>query len=82
MACVRQAQLVITNDSSVMHLSGTTDTEILVLGSSQRPEIRFPYRNGSQEYKIRMVLGTCDLFCASDLKYNVREHGTLNIVRQ
>ena len=26
------------------------------------------------------VLGTCDLFCASDLKYNVREHGTLNIV--
>ena len=56
-----------------MHLSGTTDTEILVLGSSQRPEIRFPYRNGSQEYKIRMVLGTCDLFCASDLKYNVRE---------
>ena len=75
-----KAQLVITNDSSVMHLSGTTDTEILVLGSSQRPEIRFPYRNGSQEYKIRMVLGTCDLFCASDLKYNVREHGTLNIV--
>ena len=74
-----KAQLVITNDSSVMHLSGTTDTEILVLGSSQRPEIRFPYRNGSQEYKIRMVLGTCDLFCASDLKYNVREHGTLNI---
>ena len=75
-----KAQLVITNDSSVMHLSGTTDTEILVLGSSQRPEIRFPYRNGSQEYKIRMVLGTCDLFCPSDLKYNVREHGTLNIV--
>ena len=75
-----KAQLVITNDSSVMHLSGTTDTEILVLGSSQRPELRFPYRKGSQEYKIRMVLGTCDLFCASDLKYNVREHGTLNIV--
>ena len=75
-----KAQLVITNDSSVMHLSGTTDTEILVLGSSQRPELRFPYRNGSQEYKIRMVLGSCDLFCASDLKYNVYEHGTLDIV--
>ena len=75
-----KAQLVITNDSSVMHLSGTTDTEILVLGSSQRPELRFPYRNGSQEYKIRMVLGSCDLFCASDLKYNVYEHGTLDLV--
>jgi FkbM family methyltransferase len=77
---LNKAQLVITNDSSVMHLSGTTDTEILVLGSSQRPEIRFPYRNGSQEYKIRMVLGSCDLFCASDLRYNVIEHGTLNEV--
>ena len=75
-----KAQLIVTNDSSIMHLSGTTDTEILVLGSSQRPELRFPYRKGSQEYKIRMVLGSCDLFCASDLKYSVWEFGTINQV--
>ena len=75
-----KAQLIITNDSSIMHLSGTTDSEILVLGSSQRPEIRFPYRNGSQEYKIRMVLGSCDLFCASDLRYNIKHHNDINTV--
>ena len=67
------ASCFITMDSGLLHLAGTTDSEIIQLGSSINPEFRSPYRKGSQEYKYNYVVGGCGLNCASDIKYGVRE---------
>jgi hypothetical protein len=60
-------------DSGLLHLAGTTDAEIIQLGSSINPEFRAPYRNGSQSYRYHYVKGPCNLFCASNLKYSLRD---------
>jgi ADP-heptose:LPS heptosyltransferase len=67
----------VTMDSGLLHLAGTTDSEIIQLGSSINPEFRAPYRYGSQEYKYNYVRGGCGLNCASDVKYGVREWGSI-----
>jgi ADP-heptose:LPS heptosyltransferase len=67
----------ITMDSGLLHLAGTTDAEIIQLGSSINPEFRSPYRKGSQNYKYHYVSGGGGLHCASDMKYGVREWNTI-----
>ena len=67
----------ITMDSGLLHLAGTTDCEIIQLGSSIDPEFRSPYRHGSQQYKYHYVNGGCGLHCASDMKHGVREWGSI-----
>lgn len=67
----------VTMDSGLLHLAGTTNAEIIQLGSSINPEFRAPYRNGSQEYKYHYVRGGCDLFCASNMKHGVKEWGNI-----
>ena len=67
----------VTMDSGLLHLAGTTDSEIIQLGSSINPEFRSPYRKGSQEYKYHYVRGGCDLNCASNMKYGVREWNSI-----
>lgn len=68
----------VTMDSGLLHLAGTTDAQIIQLGSSINPEFRSPFRNGSQEYKYHYVRGGCGLNCASDVKYGVREWGSIH----
>lgn len=68
----------VTMDSGLLHLAGTTDCEILQLGSSIDPEFRAPYRKGSQEYKYNYIRGGCGLHCASDLKHGVKEWGSIH----
>ncbi len=70
---INNSSCFITMDSGLLHLAGTTDCEIIQLGSSINPEFRSPYRNGSQKYKYHYVMGGCGLHCASDMKYGVRE---------
>jgi autotransporter strand-loop-strand O-heptosyltransferase len=74
---LNKSTCVVTMDSGILHLAGTTDTHILQLGSSIDPEYRAPYRKGSQKYKYSYLGGTCKLFCASNMKYSLRdwEHG-------
>jgi FkbM family methyltransferase len=50
------------------------------LGSATHPLLRIPYRNNTQNYKYDFVGGTCNIFCNSDLKYNVQEWGHINAV--
>jgi autotransporter strand-loop-strand O-heptosyltransferase len=69
---------VITMDSGVLHFAGTTDTYIIQLGSSINNKLRAPYRNGSQDYKYKYISGPCDIFCASNMKYGVKEWGSIN----
>lgn len=74
---INNSMCFVTMDSGLLHLAGTTDSEIIQLGSSINPEFRSPYRNGSQEYKYHYVNGGCELHCASDMKYGVREWGSI-----
>ena len=74
---INKSSCFVTMDSGLLHLAGTTDCEILQLGSSINPEFRAPYRNGSQEYKYHYVGGSCPLLCGSDMKYGVKEWGNI-----
>jgi len=77
---LNKSTCVITMDSGILHLAGTTDTHILQLGSSIKPEYRAPYRLGSQGYKYSYVAGSCGLHCASNLKYSLRDWGHIQSV--
>lgn len=70
---INKAKCVVTMDSGILHLAGTTDTHIVQLGSSIHPEFRAPYRHGKQSYKYSYVAGGCNLFCASNMKYSLRD---------
>jgi len=70
---LNKAKIVVTMDSGILHLAGTTDTHIIQLGSSIHPYYRAPYRHGSQAYKYDYVKGDCDIFCASSMNYMLRE---------
>lgn len=67
----------VTMDSGLLHLAGTTDANIIHLGSSIKAEFRIPYRHGTQNYKHHYVSGGCNLACASDMKHGVNEWGTI-----
>ena len=77
---MNKSMCFVTMDSGLLHLAGTTDSHILQLGSSVKPDFRAPYRNNTQSYKYDYVSGSCNIFCASDLKYAVKEWGTINSV--
>ena len=72
---IKNSKGIITMDSGILHLAGTTDTHIIQLGFNANPKFRAPYRKGTQDYKYTYVKGGCDLECASSLKYNIKEHG-------
>jgi ADP-heptose:LPS heptosyltransferase len=74
---INRAKCFVTMDSGLLHLAGTTDTQIIHLGSHITPEFRIPYRNGSQDYKYDYVRGGCDLECGSNMKYGVKEWGNI-----
>lgn len=74
---INKSKVFVTMDSGPMHLAGTTDAFIIQLGSSINNKLRAPYRNGSQEYKYKYISGSCNVFCASDMKYGIKEWGTI-----
>jgi len=75
---INKSALIVTMDSGILHLAGTTDAQILQLGSSVHPGFRAPYRKGVQSYKYSYILGECSLFCSSDMRYNIRHNGNHN----
>ena len=77
---INGADAVITMDSGVLHLAGTTDTFIIQLGSNIDPTFRAPYRKSKQSYKYQYVLGGCSIHCASDMKYSLRDWGGIQNV--
>ena len=70
---LNNAEYVITMDSGILHFAGTTDTFIIQLGSSINNKLRAPFRKNSQDYKYKYISGPCKIFCASDMKYGVKE---------
>ena len=69
---------LVSFDSGPVHLAGTTDSWIFQIGGSVRPEKTTPWRNETQDYKFKFIGGECKLFCGTDPKYSVKEHGTIN----
>ena len=78
---INKAFCVITMDSGILHLAGTTDTHIIHLGSHLKPEFRIPHRRGIQGYKHTYIHGSCSLFCGSDMKYGIEEWGDIQGVQ-
>jgi ADP-heptose:LPS heptosyltransferase len=70
----------VTLDSGLLHLAGTTDTFIIQLGSAKDPRFSSPYRKGTRNYKYIYVKGKCDLFCTNNMKYSIKEWGTMNSI--
>jgi len=77
---INGAKCIVTMDSGPLHLAGCTNVNIIQLGSAIHPSFRAPYRYGRQDYNYTYVGGTCNLFCNSNLFYNVREWGHINAV--
>jgi len=73
-----KTQCLITMDSGILHVAGTTDCNIIQLGSSINYKLRAPWRKGRQDYKYYYVGGSCNIFCGSDLKYGLKEHGSIH----
>jgi hypothetical protein len=74
---IQKSLSFVTMDSGLLHLAGTTDAQIIQLGSSINWKLRAPYRNGRQDYKYHYVDGECKIACASDMRYGVREWGSV-----
>lgn len=74
---ISKAECFVTMDSGLLHLAGTTNTNIIHLGSAINPKLRAPYRFGNQEFKYNYVRGSCGLECCSNMKYGVKEWGTI-----
>jgi len=74
---INRCHAVVTMDSGILHLAGTTQSKIVHLGSSINPVFRTPYRKWCQEDIYRYVSGNCKLMCASDMKYGVQVWGNI-----
>lgn len=68
---VNNSFVVITMAAGLLPFAGTTDANIIELGSATHPEYRTPFRNGTQSYKHKFIGGSCRIHCQSDMKYNV-----------
>jgi glycosyltransferase involved in cell wall biosynthesis/ADP-heptose:LPS heptosyltransferase len=77
---INGAQCLVTMDSGPLHLASCTDTHIIQLGSAINPAFKRFYRNGDWKHKYHFLGGSCQLFCNTNLFYNVKEWGDVNSV--
>lgn len=75
---INNSRALISFDAGPIHFAGTTDTNIIQIGASIDPRKTSPYRKGTQDYKFKFIGGSCKLFCGTDPKYSVQEHGSIN----
>ena len=73
-----KAKYVITTDSGILHLAGTTDSEIIYIAMGRDPRLTTPYRNGSQDYKLKIISNNCK-FCMSNMEIlNKKQNANLS----
>ena len=75
---INKAEAVVTMDSGILHLAGTTQTPIIELGSPINPEFRRPRRKNSKHIYVR---GGCGLHCSSNMKYALEYWPTIDYVQ-
>ena len=74
---ISRSKCFVTMDSGLLHLAGTTDAQIVHLGSIIRQEFRAPYRKGGQSWRYDYIRGGCALECGSDAKHGIKEWGNI-----
>lgn len=77
---INGSECFVTMDSGPLHLASCTDTHIIQLGSAINPSFKRFYRNGDWNYKYHFLGGSCQLFCNTNLFYNIKEWGDINSV--
>lgn len=77
---INNSNLFVSFDTGPLHLAGTTDAEILHLGSAKDPRLVAPYRKGTQSYKYNYLKGNCDFYCTNNLRYSIKEWKSINNV--
>ncbi len=50
-ALISKARILISNDSSPIHIAGAFDNHIILIPTCKHPDHLLPYRNGRQDYK-------------------------------
>jgi ADP-heptose:LPS heptosyltransferase len=75
---INDAKAVITMDSGILHLAGTTSTDIVELGSPINPDFRRPRRKKGKHIYVR---GACGLHCSSNMKYALEYWPTIDSVQ-
>jgi ADP-heptose:LPS heptosyltransferase len=75
---INDAAVVVTMDSGILHLAGTTKTDIVELGSPINPEFRRPRREKGKHIYVR---GGCGLHCSSNMKYALEYWPTIDSVQ-
>lgn len=78
---INDAAAVVTMDSGILHLAGTTETFIVQLGSAINPEFRIPYRSGLEHHDHIYIEGDCELYCCSNMKYALEYWDTIDSVQ-
>ncbi len=54
-AAISQAKVLLSNDSSPIHIAGAFDNWIVLVPTCKHPDFVLPYRKGSKKYKTRSV---------------------------
>ena len=62
MALLKEAPILISNDSAPVHIAGAFDNWIVLIPSCKHPDHVLPYRNGTVKYKTKAIYRrlTCD----------------------
>jgi len=55
MALISVSKVLLTNDSSPLHIAGAFDNWIVTIPTCKHPDHILPYRNGSQSYKTKAL---------------------------
>ena len=69
---IEQSKVLVTINTDTLHLCGSTDTWLILLGGAQHPELIMPHRYGSKDYKAFYVRGSCGIHCDSQLDYSIK----------
>lgn len=61
-ALIQQCPFLLSNDSSPVHIAGAFDNWIVMIATTKRPELVFPFRHGVVSYKTKAVFKklTCE----------------------
>lgn len=65
----------VTFDTGMYILAGSTQTQIFLINSYFDNRWHKPFRNGSYDYKLKVIEGNCGEKCLGNLKYYVRNNG-------
>lgn len=78
---INQSNCFVTFDTGMYILSGTTDAQIFMIGWYAEPHWHKPFRNGSYDYKLKIIEGDCKEKCLGNLKYYVNENSSLTQIK-